>query len=121
MPIDPREERWLQEKFERLDKDVEHLFVAAQRLSLRLNTMEQQLKVADSRNKTLWALATALFLSLLASLNLYFSSAGALDANVKANTKQIQDLQAVNKALGTEFHEHERRTSVPKAETPRQP
>jgi hypothetical protein len=75
----------------------------------------------DSRNKTLWALATALFLSLLASLNLYFSSAGALDANVKANTKQIQDLQAVNKALGTEFHEHERRTSVPKAETSRQP
>jgi hypothetical protein len=121
MPLDAREERWIGEKFERLETNVEHLHIAAQKLSLKLNTIEGQLRRADERNKALWTLATALFLGLLASLNLYFNSAGALDANVKANSKQIQDLQAENKALATEFHEHERRTSVPKAETPRQP
>jgi hypothetical protein len=60
-------------------------------------------------------------LSLVASLNTYFSSAGSLDANVKANAKQIEDLQADHRALRNEFHEHERRASIPKPEPAKQP
>jgi hypothetical protein len=99
MSIDPADLRWLEARFGVLETDAGDLLIATQKLVLMQNTADHRIKVTDDRNKTLWSLCTALALGLVASVGTHIYWAGSVDSILKAQSKQIEDLQGSVRAL----------------------
>lgn len=80
MPLDPAEDRRINEKFDLLDRRSDELYTATQRLNQRCIALNARLRAVEGRNKLLWGLCVRLFLLLLASLGTSIYRAGTLDA-----------------------------------------
>jgi hypothetical protein len=109
MPLDPAERQWIEDNFG-------HLFVASQKLSLKLAVAAERIKQTDDRNNTLWAFCIALALGLVASVGTHIFWAGSVDTTLKAQSKQIEDLQGSIRALTKDVQDHERRSGAVKPE-----
>jgi hypothetical protein len=114
MPLDPADLRWLEERFRGLETDVGDLLVATQKLVLMHNTADHRIKAAEDRNKMLWGLIGAITLILIGGIAAHLFWAGSVDASLKSQSKQIEDLQGAVKALTKDVQDRERREGVPK-------
>jgi prefoldin subunit 5 len=122
MPIDPAELRWIQG----LEANIGRLTVAAQRLSLKLESIEGKLKAidtkvadVDSRIRGLKTFGSALFFAFLGSVGTHIYWAGSVDATVKAQARQVDEVRSATERVSKDLQEHERRASVPKTEQAR--
>lgn len=127
MPLDAGDERWLRERLDRLDADADHLFLTAQKITLRLERLSgddkqlsDRIAAAESRNARLWALVTTLGLTLLGGSFVYVQRIASLEAELKgvkeAARKDAEDARADIKELAKQLREHEVRASVPRPE-----
>ncbi len=116
MPLDPSEQRRLDENIGRLETRANQLFIASQQLSIKLNVLSERLKATESLNKALWAVVFAVGLASVLGFSAHMMTIGSLEVSMKANAKNLDSIQAEVKSLAAEFHEHERRSSILKPE-----
>lgn len=112
MPLDPLDEKRLAD----LERDSAALIDSTNKLIQRAIALGERLKVAEGRNRALWTLSTALFLTLLGAIGNSIQRAATIDAIQSVQAKREDSLDAAIKELAKEFHEHERRASTPKPE-----
>jgi hypothetical protein len=112
MPLNPAETQWVQG----IDAKTGQLVVAAQKLSIKANLADQRIDQAEGRNNLLWGLVATLILGLVGSVGTHLFWAGSVDTTLKAQSKQIEDLQGSVRTLTKDLQEHERRSSTPRPE-----
>jgi hypothetical protein len=109
MPLDPAEERWLRERLDALDRQVGRLLADEQQTNRNFLALHGRLKAVERQRAAFAALAAGLVGSVLAAV--YWGG------RIETEVKQAAEANVAVKELAKEFHEHERRSSIPRSET----